>query len=286
MGNEINTQWHPAFCSAMKLELAGNKRELEFETEHNINAKPIMIDLLVIRKSPDICIQNEIGKIFKGHNLFEYKSPGDQMGIETFLKSIGYACLYLAHADNVGNVNENDITISLVREGKPKKLIKQLIQKGFSVEEKGKGIYRVCGFQFFTIQIVVSGELDRDEHIWLKSLTKTLEKETAEKLILTIGGLSEQDERDNADAVLHVVAKENTDLFQMVKEEPKMYEALKEIMKPEIEEMIKNSEQKAMQRGMDTLSETIRRLKSGETVESISDSGINRAIIDLALSLI
>lgn len=66
MGNEIDTQWHPTFCSAMKLELAGNKRDLEFETEHNINAKPIMIDLLVIRKSPDVRIHNEIGKILRG----------------------------------------------------------------------------------------------------------------------------------------------------------------------------------------------------------------------------
>lgn len=65
-----------------------------------------------------------------------------------------------------------------------------------------------------------------------------------------------------------------------------MYEALKEIMEPEIEEMIKSTEQKAMERGMNTLGETIRRLKSGETAESISDSGINQSVIDLALSLV
>ena len=187
MDKKNNTQWLTAFCTAMRLELAGNKKKPEFVTEHNINTKPVMTDLLIIRKSPDIRIHNEIGKIFRGHNLFEYKSPGDKMGIETFLKSFGYACLYLAHADTAGKIREGDVTISLVREGKPKKLIKQLTRKGFPVKKEGKGIYHVCGLRFFTIQIIVCSELDKDEYIWLKSLTEALEKETAEKLILTIG---------------------------------------------------------------------------------------------------
>lgn len=77
------TQWHPAFCSAVKLELTENKRDLSYNSEYNLNTKPISIDLLVIRKSPDVIINNEIGKIFKGHNIFEYKSPDNNMDIDT-----------------------------------------------------------------------------------------------------------------------------------------------------------------------------------------------------------
>ena len=31
------TQWHPAFCSAMKLELVGNKKDLDYISEHELN---------------------------------------------------------------------------------------------------------------------------------------------------------------------------------------------------------------------------------------------------------
>ncbi len=44
-------QWHPAFCSAVRLELRENKSDLVYEEEYNLGRKPIQIDLLVIRKT-------------------------------------------------------------------------------------------------------------------------------------------------------------------------------------------------------------------------------------------
>lgn len=43
-------QWHPAFISAMNLELLENKNDLVFEREYNLNTKPLEIDLLIIKK--------------------------------------------------------------------------------------------------------------------------------------------------------------------------------------------------------------------------------------------
>lgn len=42
-----------------------------------------------ITKSEDTSkknINNEIGNIFKGHNIFEYKSPKDKLNIDTFFQ--------------------------------------------------------------------------------------------------------------------------------------------------------------------------------------------------------
>lgn len=108
------------------------------------------------------------------------------MDIETFLQPFGYAFLYLAYADNYENIRD-DITVSLVREKKPKKLFKQLSRKGFVVKEDGKRIYQIQGLHFFTVQVIVSSELNEKEHIWLNSLTRAMEEENAEKLVLTIG---------------------------------------------------------------------------------------------------
>lgn len=71
-----NIQWHPAFYSAVELELREYKQYLKYEREHNLGKMPLKIDLLVIKKKPDILIKNDIADFFLGNNIFEYKSPG------------------------------------------------------------------------------------------------------------------------------------------------------------------------------------------------------------------
>lgn len=52
------------------------------------------VDLLVIKKDSGVQITNEIGKLFCGHNIVEYKSPLDHLNIDTFYKAGAYASLY------------------------------------------------------------------------------------------------------------------------------------------------------------------------------------------------
>ena len=63
---EDNIQWHPAFCSAMELELRENKDDLEYIREHNLSKMPLKIDFLIIKKKPNVVIKNEIGDFFPG----------------------------------------------------------------------------------------------------------------------------------------------------------------------------------------------------------------------------
>lgn len=44
-------QWHPGFVAAMNLELVAQRNEMIMEREHNLNLKPLEIDLLVIKKN-------------------------------------------------------------------------------------------------------------------------------------------------------------------------------------------------------------------------------------------
>ena len=44
---DTNIQWHPAFVSAMQLEFKEDREKLMFEKEHNLNTKPLQIDLLM-----------------------------------------------------------------------------------------------------------------------------------------------------------------------------------------------------------------------------------------------
>lgn len=59
MEKEDKIQWHPAFCSAMELELQEDKDILSFEREHNLGRMPLRIDFLVIRKKPEADFSGE-----------------------------------------------------------------------------------------------------------------------------------------------------------------------------------------------------------------------------------
>lgn len=89
--SDTKIQWHPGFISAMDLELRENRTDLVYEREYNLNMKPLEIDLLVIKKDRNVQMINEIGKLFRGHNIMEYKLPEDGLNIDTFYKSGAYA---------------------------------------------------------------------------------------------------------------------------------------------------------------------------------------------------
>ncbi len=62
--------WHPAFCGATEWELKQNRDDLTFEAEHYLSKEPLRVDMLVIKKRSDARIINEIGKIFRQHNIY------------------------------------------------------------------------------------------------------------------------------------------------------------------------------------------------------------------------
>lgn len=240
MEENKKTQWHPAFCSAIKLELTENKKDLDFDSEHNLNTRPIAIDLLVIKKASDVIINNEIGKIFKGHNIFEYKSHNDALNIDIFYKVIAYASLYKARGEYVDTRKADDITISFVRRRKPISLFKILRNNGVKIENVYKGIYYIKGGPLvqFDIQIIVTRELDKKEHIWLRSLTDDLAKDDVKRIINESLTFTQKDDIEYVDSVLTVVMEENYEKFNDIKEVSGMCEPLKRLMQPEIDEAV------------------------------------------------
>ena len=85
-------QWHPAFYAAAELELKENIEELDLISEYHLSKEPIRIDLLIIKEeNADKVMKNEIGHIMRKYNVLEYKGPGDELSIDTFYKTLGYA---------------------------------------------------------------------------------------------------------------------------------------------------------------------------------------------------
>lgn len=230
-------QWHPAFYAAMQLELMEDKEKLIFENEHNLTKKPLQIDVLVIKKSDEFIVRNEIGRIFRRYNILEYKSPTDELGIDEFYKVLAYASLYKTQEEHVGDIPENEVTITFVRDSKPRKLLKWFENHHYPVKQICEGVYHIGVVAEFPVQLIVGTELSKENHVWLTSLTKKMDEEQAYQLVQSADRLSEKADKENADALLDVTIRANPKSFPKVNKEGRnMCDALMELMKPELDE--------------------------------------------------
>lgn len=248
---DTKIQWHPGFVAAMNLELRENRDSLVFQKEYNLNTKPLEVDLLVIRKDALIKIENEIGSFFRGHNIMEYKSPEDSLNIDVFYKATAYAALYKSYGEAVDERKADDITVTLVREGKPEGLFKYLESHGHILFQPYEGIYYVKGHVLFPTQIVVTKELNQEAHAWLGALSGKVGKEAAKRLLERIRGLTEKEEKEMADSVLRVMLKANGQIVEEWKGDADMFEALMEIVEPQIQMREKKIWEEGMEKGME-----------------------------------
>ena len=244
--SEFKLQWHPALCSATEQELAENKKDLNFHREYNLSKKPLQIDMLVIEKLDDVDIKNEIGHIFRKYNLWEFKSPDDDLTIDDFFKTVGYACIYKGLGETVDQIPIDQITVSLLREGKPAKLFKMLEGYGYPAEKEYNGIYQVKGF-FIPAQIIVTKELDGEKHKSLKVLSRNPREEDILAFIDAAQNLTDSGERENVDAILQVSMSANYELYEdMKRRHPEMCEAMRRLMKDEIADEVRKGVKKGM----------------------------------------
>ena len=119
-------QWHPAFYAGLQIEFEEEKDNLIFENEHQLGTKPKEIDVLIIKKEKDVPIKKNIGRIFRKHNIVEYKSPTDYLSIDDFYKVYAYACFYKADTAKQNSIPSSEITITFVCKRYPGKLINHL----------------------------------------------------------------------------------------------------------------------------------------------------------------
>ena len=228
-------QWHLGFYGAAEIELISNKDELEFQREYNLGKEPLRMDLLIIKKPANVQIENEIGHIFKKYNVVEYKSPDDSLSIDDFYKTIGYACLYKGLGESINEVPAEELTVSIFRESFPRELFKALETSGSTIDEHSQGIYYLTGNVLFGTQVVVTRQLDKETHRSLRILSRNARKEDVKAFLEESLRLTAPGDRNNIDAILQVSASANQKLYEEVRRDSIMCEALKELMKDEIE---------------------------------------------------
>ena len=250
----VNIQWHPGFYGAAELEFLSNKGDLEFQREFNLSKEPVRMDLLIIKKLADIQIKNELGHIFKKYNVAEFKCPDDALTIDDYYKTVGYACLYKGLGETVDQIPANELTISIFRESYPREMFEAMKNLGMEIKEQYPGIYYISGKQtLFDTQIVVTKQLDKETHRTLRVLSKHVREEDVRAFVEGAVQMSEPGGRNNVDAVLQVSVSANKEIYEAIRRCDKvMCEALRELMKDDLEKREQETLLKTIKNLMDT----------------------------------
>ncbi|MCL1999088.1 MAG: hypothetical protein FWG65_10015 [Turicibacter sp.] len=165
--------WHEAFSAGYEAEFDEERQNLTFINEHPLGKEALIMDVLLIKKNPAVKIHKNIGRIFRTHNIAEYKSPTDTLNVRDYQKVMGYAFLYASFSE----VELSEITITFVITSYPRDLIKYLKnERHLQIKELENGIYFAEG-DVFPLQIIESKSLSAETNIFLKNLRSGLSKE-------------------------------------------------------------------------------------------------------------
>lgn len=216
---ENNIDWHSGHYAAMELEFLENEADLTYETEHQLNHEPLRIDLLVIKKNRDIKIANELGAVFRGYNIMEYKSEDDSLSIDTVFKVNAYALLYKAYGKELDEIKINDVTVTLTRLRYPREAIKALISQGYTVENKSAGIYMITGKAILPTQVIVISQLDEILHFWITKLRKSITKDQLMQVLIESRKLTQKQIELYIRPYISVLADANKKSMDKIREE-------------------------------------------------------------------
>ena len=262
-------QWHPAFYAGLQIELQEDSDNLIFENEHQLGTKPKQIDALIIKKQKDIPVKKNIGKIFRGHNIVEYKSPTDYLCIDDYYKGYAYAMFYKSDTQKVDEIQISDITLTFVSTKYPQKFVEHLkTQWNYMFEQKYPGIYYIQKeSDIFPIQLIVTSELKWEDNLWLRSLTNKLEDRTQIKKIVNEYHRNKRNKL--YESVMDIIVKANHKEFEEAKGD--MCKALEELMADVIEERVAEKVEERLEERLAEVTKEAdaRGMERGELINSI-----------------
>lgn len=261
-------QWHSGFSAALRVELEDELDELCIEDEHMLSKKPMQIDVLVVKKKGEQPIRKNIGRIFRKHNIIEYKAPEDYLSINDFYKVYGYTCFYQSETKRVKDIPPEEITMTFICNHYPQKLLEHLKKfKGIEVEKQEAGLYYLLG-DSFPIQLVIVKELSKEENYWLQNLRCNLK--TGEEIQEVVRRYEQVKHKAYYSDVMNLIVRANQ---KQMEEEKNMCEALNELFAEELKEADLRGRKEGRSVGqIEKLKELVqKKLAKNQSIEKIAD---------------
>ena len=254
-------QWHPGFSAALRVKLEEELDELCIEDEHMLSKKPMQIDVLIVKKKGKQPIRKNIGRIFRKHNIIEYKSPEDYLSVNDFYKVYGYTCFYQSETKRVKEIQPEEITITFICNHYPQKLLEHLKKfKGIEVKKQEAGIYYLLG-DSFPIQLVIVKELSKEENYWLQNLRCNLK--IGEEIQEVVRRYEQVKHKAYYSDVMNLIVRANQ---KQMEEEKNMCEALNELFAEELRE----ADLRGRKEGIELVKKIFKMTAKGWPVENIA----------------
>ena len=224
-------QWHPAFGAALRITLQDEMQYLEMHEEHLLSKKPLQIDVLIIKKLRDVQIKKTIGRIFRKHNIIEYKSPDDSLSVNDFYKVYGYACIYQSNTDRIKEIDPEDMTLTFVCSHYPREFLKHLERvRGMRTEYQGGGIYYLRGDPI-PMQLLITPRMSDEENYWIQSMRTDLR--AGEEIRKLMREYEKHRKSKDYTAVMNLITRAN---WEQMEVEKMMCDALNELFAEELKE--------------------------------------------------
>ena len=267
-------QWHPAFGAALRITLQDEMRYLEMHEEHLLSKKPLQMDVLIIKKLQDVKIKKTIGRIFRKHNIIEYKSPDDSLSVNDFYKVYGYACIYQSNTDRIKEIDPEDLTLTFVCSHYPREFLKHLERvRGMCTEYQGGGIYYLKGDPI-PMQLLITPRMSDKENYWIQSMRTDLR--AGEEIQKLMREYEKHRKSKDYTAVMNLITRAN---WEQMEVEKMMCDALNELFAEELKEADSRGRTEGLRQGKREMIFAF--LKAGVDIKTIKEaSGLNEEEIE------
>ena len=135
----------------------------------------------------------------------------------------------------------------------------------------------------FSTRVVVTQELEPGEHRSLRILSNHAKKEDIEEFLRNVEEMNTPRDRQNVEAVLQVSVRANDELYREIRRDANMCDALRELMKDDLEDARKMGESEGEVRGEAKIILKMNRSgMSPENIASITGKNLDeiRAILE------
>ena len=190
------------------------------------------------------------------------------MNIDDFYKTLAYAFLYKSLANEVDGIPVSQLTLSLVRQGYPREMVKKLEAEGMHVHRQYLGIYYIENAPV-PAQIVVTQELDAENHRSLRVLTSALSEADARGVLEAARQYTNKGDRENANAIIKVSSDANYAVYDaLMRSDVKMTDAWKLLMKDDLAEAEARGEARGKARVENMI---VSLLKANQSVDFVAE---------------
>ena len=267
-------QWHPAFGAALRITFQDEMQYLEMHEEYLLSKKPLQMDVLIIKKLQDVQIKKTIGRIFRKHNIIEYKSPDDSLSVNDFYKVYGYACIYQSNTDRIKEIDPEDMTLTFVCSHYPREFLKHLERvRGMCTEYQGGGIYYLKGDPI-PMQLLIAPWMSDEENYWIQSMRTDLR--AGEEIRKLMREYEKHRKSKDYTAVMNLITRAN---WEQMEVEKKMCDALNELFAEELKEADSRGRTEGLKQGKREMIFAF--LKAGADIKMIKEaSGLNEEEIE------